>query len=82
MSAQDAVSFPNVIARGDTVGVEITYEPGPAISAMLREEGYDVQDREGENSGLHVIVVREDHLEGGADPRREGVALPVAAPVE
>ncbi len=26
-------------------------------------------------SGLHIIVVRKDGLEGGADPRREGVAL-------
>ena len=40
----------------------------------LREMGYDVEEREGENSGLHVIIVREDGLEGGADPRREGVA--------
>lgn len=77
MSAQDAVNYPNVIARGDTVGVEITYEPGTQLSAMLREAGYSVQDREGENSGLHVIVVREDGLEGAADPRREGVAVAV-----
>ena len=26
-------------------------------------------------SGTHIIVVRPDGLEGGADPRREGVAL-------
>lgn len=26
-------------------------------------------------SGVHTIVKREGHLEGGADPRREGVAL-------
>jgi gamma-glutamyltranspeptidase len=26
-------------------------------------------------SGLHVIINREKYLEGGADPRREGVAL-------
>lgn len=26
-------------------------------------------------SGLHIIVVRRDGLEGGADPRREGIAL-------
>jgi gamma-glutamyltranspeptidase/glutathione hydrolase len=27
------------------------------------------------NSGLHGIVVRDGRLEGGADPRREGVVL-------
>lgn len=26
------------------------------------------------NSGLHIVMRRGDHLEGGADPRREGVA--------
>ena len=26
-------------------------------------------------SGVHTIVRRDGHLEGGADPRREGVAL-------
>ena len=36
--------------------------------------GYNVEERQGENSGLHVIIVREDGLEGGADPRRDGVA--------
>lgn len=39
---------------------------------MLTDAGYNVQEREGENSGLHTIVVHPDGLEGGADPRREG----------
>ncbi len=74
LSAQAAIDLPNVIARGETVGVEIDVAKGPDWSAILRSVGYTVQEREGENSGLHVIVVREDGLEGGADPRREGVA--------
>ena len=40
----------------------------------LRQMGYTVEERTGENSGLHVIVVRDNGLEGGADPRREGIA--------
>jgi flagellar basal body P-ring protein FlgI len=50
---------------------------GAEAAAALRELGYTVEDRTGENSGLHVIVVRDTGLEGGADPRREGVALPI-----
>jgi len=73
LSAQQAVDFPNIVARGEKVRVEVSVEPGKAIASDLRERGYRVEEREGENSGLHVIVVRPDKLEGAADPRREGV---------
>ncbi|MEM9740375.1 MAG: gamma-glutamyltransferase, partial [Pseudomonadota bacterium] len=73
-SAQDAVNLPNVIARGQSVGVETSAEGGEAWGDTLRNLGYEVRERSGENSGLHVIVVRADGLEGGADLRREGVA--------
>ena len=72
--SQEAVDLPNIIARGDTVGVEVDREGGPEDAETLRQMGYDVDEREGENSGLHVIVVRDDGLEGAADPRREGIA--------
>jgi len=71
-SAQEAINFPNIIARGQTVRVETGMEPGPALAVGLREYGYEVQESQGENSGLHVIVVRESELEGAADPRRLG----------
>ncbi|KCZ83907.1 gamma-glutamyltransferase [Hyphomonas jannaschiana] len=74
-SAQEAINLPNIIARGDVVGVEVDREGGPEAAEALREMGYNVEERQGENSGLHVIIVREDGLEGGADPRRDGVAL-------
>lgn len=73
-TAQEAAALPNVIARGQRVSVEIGVPGGQEASDALQERGYLVQERGGENSGLHVIVVREDGLEGGADPRREGVA--------
>ena len=82
LSAQDSIDLPNVIARGETVGVEVGTETGERWAGLLREAGYNVREREGENSGLHVIIVREDGLEGGADPRREGVARALAAPAE
>jgi gamma-glutamyltranspeptidase/glutathione hydrolase len=76
-TAQEAAALPNIIARGDTVAVEVDVAGGPEAAEALREMGYAVEERTGENSGLHLIVVRERGLEGGADPRREGVATPI-----
>jgi len=73
MSAQDAVDFPNIIARGENVRVEIGVEPGQSIADDLAARGYKVLERDGENSGLHIIVVRPDELDGAADKRREGI---------
>ena len=72
---QEAVALPNIIARGETVGVEVDREGGQEVADELKAAGYNVQERRGENSGLHVILVTEDGLLGGADPRREGVAV-------
>ena len=72
LTAQEAADFPNVIARGESVRVESSIEPGAEIAADLVRRGYNVQERAGENSGLHIIVVHPDHLEGAADHRREG----------
>ncbi|MFT5775186.1 gamma-glutamyltransferase [Hyphomonas sp.] len=74
LTAQESVDLPNIIARGDTVGVEVDRAGGPEKAETLRQMGYTVEERTGENSGLHVIVVRDNGLEGAADPRREGVA--------
>lgn len=71
---QEAVALPNIIARGETVGVEVDREGGQEVADELKALGYNVEERRGENSGLHVILVTEDGLLGGADPRREGVA--------
>jgi gamma-glutamyltranspeptidase/glutathione hydrolase len=52
-------------------------EPGAAwdpLAASLDAMGHDVR-RVPMTSGEHVIAVTPDGLEGGADPRREGVAL-------
>ena len=80
-TAQEASALPNIVARGQTVRVETSdAKAGPnAIgkqwAATLAGFGFKVQEVSGEVSGLNLIVVRKDHLEGGADPRREGVAL-------
>lgn len=83
-TAQEASALPNIVARGQTVRVETSdAKAGPNAlgkqwAATLASFGFKVQEVSGEVSGLNLIVVRKDHLEGGADPRREGVALEVA----
>lgn len=82
-TAQEASSLPNIVARGQTVRVETsdnTAGPNPtgkAWSAALAAAGFKVQEVSGEVSGLNVIVARKDKWEGGADPRREGVAIEI-----
>ncbi|MEM8618052.1 MAG: gamma-glutamyltransferase, partial [Pseudomonadota bacterium] len=61
---QEAIDLPNIIARGDMVGVEIDREGGPEAAQALRDMGYRVDEREGENSGLHVILVTPEGLAG------------------
>ncbi len=73
LDPQAAVDLPNVIARGQRVRVETGVGAGRQWARWLAEAGYDVQERDGENSGLHVVVVGADGLAGAADPRREGV---------
>ncbi len=56
-------------------GVVVTrYLPAAAQQAALEALGHQVNLR-AMTSGLHAIQVTEDGLEGGADPRREGVAV-------
>ncbi|MEA1942288.1 MAG: gamma-glutamyltransferase family protein [Pseudomonadota bacterium] len=73
LTPQEAVSLPNVVARGDVVRIEDGMAPD--ILEGLRELGFELDANRGENSGLHAVRRLEDGtLTGGADPRREGVA--------
>ncbi len=75
LSPQDAINLPNVVARGDVTRVENTVADPNLVPALITL-GHQVQATRGENSGLHVILKQADGtLIGGADPRREGVAL-------
>ena len=71
---QEAIDLPNIVARGERVNVEVDRPGGPETAEALREMGYTVRERRGENSGLHTILVTESGLQGGADPRRDGIA--------
>lgn len=74
LSMQAAIDLPNLIAIGPYAAGETTRMP-PELVAGLAAKGLKLsQDPRAEGSGLHGIIVRDGYLEGGADPRREGVA--------
>ncbi|MBB95682.1 MAG: gamma-glutamyltransferase [Rhodobacteraceae bacterium] len=68
LNVQQAVALPHAVNRFGTYDVETE-----AQVAGLEALGFEVNQR-GLNSGLHVIEIG-DGLKGGADPRREGIAL-------
>lgn len=71
--AQEAAALINFGSQGKSFEIEIGWRAvGPALTMV--GYGQDV-DFGLLNSGTHIIVRRDGHLEGGADPRREGVAL-------
>ncbi|MEL7259896.1 MAG: gamma-glutamyltransferase [Pseudomonadota bacterium] len=72
MDVQQAVDLPHAVNRFGTYDLEdgtSAMDLAPALEAM----GYEVNVRD-LTSGLHVIAIG-DGLQGGADPRREGIAL-------
>ena len=72
MNVQEAVSLGHAVNRFGAFDVEedsVMEALAPELTAL----GYKVNLRD-LNSGLHAIAIGET-LQGGADPRREGVAL-------
>lgn len=87
MDAQAATALVNFGSRGDAF--EIEYDQATNWEALIRPWlstpslwhamrmrpfGHHISP-DLLTSGLHIVVVRADGLEGGADPRREGIAL-------
>lgn len=72
MDVQQAVSVPHGVNRFGTYDLEAG-TAAEALEAPLAGMGFEVSVRE-LNSGLHAISIGEI-LQGGADPRREGIAL-------
>jgi gamma-glutamyltranspeptidase / glutathione hydrolase len=73
LDAAEAAALVNFGSTEDTVLLEQGARWDP-LAASLEAMGHKVQ-RLGLASGQHIIAVTPDGLEGGADPRREGVAL-------
>jgi gamma-glutamyltranspeptidase/glutathione hydrolase len=73
MDMQAAISMPHLVNRFGPYDLE----KGTAAENLvpdLEALGYKVAVKD-LNSGLHGIAIQPSGLTGGADPRREGVAL-------
>ena len=72
MDVQQAIAMPHLVNRFGTYDIEEGTD-SVALEAPLTDLGYEVSIRS-LNSGLHAISIG-DTLQGGADPRREGIAI-------
>ncbi|WP_238937496.1 gamma-glutamyltransferase [Pseudoalteromonas sp. S16_S37] len=73
LTPQQAINLPRITNRNRYT----TLEKGTELENLVpffEEKGHNVQVRD-LNSGLHAIEVKDGKLFGGADPRREGIAL-------
>lgn len=73
MDVQQAVSAPHLVNRFGTMDLEAG-TAAEALADPLTAMGFTVEAR-ALTSGLHAIAIAPDGLQGGADPRREGIAL-------
>ncbi len=72
MDVQQAVALPHLVNRFGTYDLEEGTDAA-ALAEGLEAMGYEISLRD-LNSGLHAISIGKG-LRGGADPRREGIAL-------
>jgi gamma-glutamyltranspeptidase/glutathione hydrolase len=72
MDVQQALALPHAVNRFGTYDLEAGTDAA-ALQPALEAMGYEVSLRD-LTSGLHAIEIG-DGLRGGADPRREGIAL-------
>ena len=73
MDVQQAAAAPHVLNRFGTMDLEAGTD-AEALAGPLSAAGFETEVGE-LNSGLHLIAIGPDGLRGGADPRREGIAL-------
>lgn len=74
LDAQSAADLPNFGSRNGPLEIEKDLG-GALLPLQMKALGHEVRQDQ-MTSGTHIIVVRPGRrLEGGADPRREGVAL-------
>ena len=74
LSVQDAFDLPNLVVRGSAIGAD-TAGFSPEIRDALDAAGMTLRPNTSETSGLHGGMWRDGRWDGGADRRREGVAM-------
>ena len=77
MDIQSAIAAPHIVNRNGVTELELDpneVQKTGELAKALRELGHEVVILP-QNSGLHGVVRTPYGLEGGADPRREGVAI-------
>ncbi len=77
MPVQQALAAPNLVARGANFNGEVT-KFSPGMLAALNAKGIALKPGQGEDSGVHAVMIRDGRVDGGYDPRREGVVLLLA----
>jgi len=69
----EAIALPNLVARGGSFNGEAD-KFAPAVLAGMAARGVPVRPGSGEDSGIQGVLIRDGRFDGGADPRRDGVA--------
>ncbi len=73
MSPQEAINMPHLVNRFGTFDLEAGTD-AEMLAPALEDMGFKTSIRD-LNSGIHAIMVTQDGLIGGADPRREGIVI-------
>lgn len=73
LDMQQAINLPKVTNRNDYTALE-KGTTAESLKAPLEAKGHNVRVID-LNSGLHGIQIKDGFLIGGADPRREGIAV-------
>jgi gamma-glutamyltranspeptidase/glutathione hydrolase len=71
---QQALALPNLVARGQSISGEVG-KFAPGVVEGLAARGMTLKPGQGEDSGVHGVIVRDGRIDGGYDPRREGRVL-------
>lgn len=71
---QEALALPNLVARGAAFSGEVGKFSSDVI-AGLKARGIELRPGQGEDSGVHAVIMRDGKVDGGYDPRREGRVL-------